>query len=209
MPTISRVATKPTARTSRKPAEARSAARKAMVTKPVATRKLTAVKPAAGGRAAAKPAAAKPAAGKPTAKKPTAKKPTAKKPTAKKPSVRPTSSVTPAAGRPTRRAQVVALTVEPLAEVISLPAPPRPRRRSRAARAVLPVALGSLTQPGARTGDTCEQCGTERVTSLALVLTDGTPVRFTSCHACEHRSWVGPDGPLDRMTVLDRTRKIR
>jgi hypothetical protein len=96
----------------------------------------------------------------------------------------------------------------PLAEVITL-SPTRPRRRGRAARPVVPVALGSLTQPGARSGDTCEQCGTERVTSLALVLTDGTPVRFTSCHACEHRTWLGPNGPLDRDTVLDRTRKIR
>ena len=99
--------------------------------------------------------------------------------------------------------------MQPLAEVIVLPTPTKPRRRSRSARAVLPVALGSLTQPGARTGDSCEQCGTERVTSLALVLTDGTPIRFTSCHACEHRSWVSPDGPLDRTTVLERTRKVR
>jgi hypothetical protein len=97
---------------------------------------------------------------------------------------------------------------EPLAEVLTLPVS-RPRRRGRSARPVLPVALGSLTQPGARAGDACESCGTERVTSLALVLTDGTPVRFTSCHACEHRTWLGPNGPLDRDTVLERTRKIR
>ena len=92
-----------------------------------------------------------------------------------------------------------------------MPAPARKstRRRGRSARAVVPVALGSLTQPGARTGETCDVCGTTRITSLALMLTDGTPVRFTSCHACEHRSWVGPDGPLDRATVLERTRKVR
>jgi hypothetical protein len=103
---------------------------------------------------------------------------------------------------------VVVLPVQPVAEAATPPAPPR-RRRARSARAVLPVALGSLTQPGARTGDTCEECGTERVTTLALVLTDGTPVQFTSCHACEHRRWVGPEGPLDRTTVLQRTRKVR
>ena len=141
---------------------------------------------------------------------------------ATKPAVRRTTAVAkpaakPAASRRTRTATVVVLPVEPavqaidetVAEVIALAAP-RPRRRSRAARAVVPVALGSLTQPGARTGDAgCERCGTERVTSLALVLTDGTPVRFTSCHACEHRTWLGPQGPLNRTTVLERTRKIR
>jgi hypothetical protein len=83
------------------------------------------------------------------------------------------------------------------------------RRRSRTPRPVPPVALGSLTQPGARTGDFCAVCGTVRVTSLALMLTDGTPVRFTSCHACEHRTWVGPDGELDRASVMERTRKVR
>jgi hypothetical protein len=69
--------------------------------------------------------------------------------------------------------------------------------------------LGSLTQAGSRTGACCSTCGSTRVTSLALILTDGTPVSFTSCHACEERSWVGPDGELDRGTVLERTRKIR
>ncbi len=84
-----------------------------------------------------------------------------------------------------------------------------PRRRGRAARPVVPVALGSLTQPGARDGGGCAGCGSIRVTSLTLTLTDGTPVQFTSCHSCEHRTWVGPDGSLDRQTVLDRTRKVR
>ena len=86
---------------------------------------------------------------------------------------------------------------------------PRSRSARAAARAVVPVALGSLTQPGARQGSTCQACGSARVTSLALTLTDGTPVEFTSCHACEHRSWFSPMGELDRATVLERTRKIR
>ena len=88
-------------------------------------------------------------------------------------------------------------------------APRSSRRRGRFQRAVVPVALGSLTQPGARSGDTCVVCGSVRVTGLALLLTDGTPVRFTSCHTCEHRTWVGPDGELDREAVLERTRKLR
>jgi hypothetical protein len=83
------------------------------------------------------------------------------------------------------------------------------RSRARRSRPPVVVSLGSLTQPGARRGSGCEACGSHRVTSLTLTLTDGTPVEFTSCHACEQRSWVGPNGPLDRGTVLERTRKIR
>ena len=148
--------------------------------------------------------ATKASAAKPPAKP--APKASAAKPT---PKVAPQVSAAKPAAKPRRTRVVVAVPeAAPLAEVIALPAS-RPRRRGRSARPVLPVALGSLTQPGARAGDSCERCGTERVTSLALVLTDGTPVRFTSCHACEHRTWLGPNGPLDRTTVLERTRKIR
>ena len=27
------------------------------------------------------------------------------------------------------------------------------------------------------------------MTRLSLKLTDGTPVQFTSCHQCDHRTW--------------------
>lgn len=73
------------------------------------------------------------------------------------------------------------------------------------------VPLGSLTQPGARTGEGCRACGSERVTRIAMSLTDGSPVQFTSCHRCEHRTWAeqglgGSVLPVDR--VLDKTRKL-
>jgi hypothetical protein len=82
-------------------------------------------------------------------------------------------------------------------------------RSSTAARTHVP--LGSLTQRGARTGAGCRACGSERVTRIAMSLTDGSPVQFTSCHRCEHRTWEeqGSEGgvlPVDR--VLDKTRKI-
>ena len=89
------------------------------------------------------------------------------------------------------------------------PKPRSTRSRSARSRAVVPVALGSLTQPGARQGTVCQACSSPRVTSLALTLTDGTPVEFTSCHNCEHRTWFSPTGELDRATVLEKTRKIR
>lgn len=94
----------------------------------------------------------------------------------------------------------------------SAPVPaPRARRTSRAAKAAAaPVALGSLTQNGAREGISCQTCGSERVTWLSMTLTDGTPVRFMSCHRCEERSWLDLDGSaLPVGQVLDMTRKPR
>jgi hypothetical protein len=40
-----------------------------------------------------------------------------------------------------------------------------------------------------------------------MVLTDGSPVDFTSCHDCEHKLWTGPGGDLALTGVLDRTRR--
>lgn len=72
-----------------------------------------------------------------------------------------------------------------------------------------PVSLGSLTQPGARAGASCRACGSERVTRIAMHLTDGSPVEFTSCHRCEHRTWSeqGSSAALPVARVLDRSRK--
>ena len=82
-------------------------------------------------------------------------------------------------------------------------------RTSTAARPSVP--LGSLTQPGARTGNGCRACGSERVTRITMSLTDGSPVEFTSCHRCEHRTWEeqGSSGAvLPVADVLDKTRKL-
>lgn len=65
----------------------------------------------------------------------------------------------------------------------------------------------SLTRPGARAGQSCPSCSSERVTSLAMTLTDGTPVTFVSCHDCEHREWADATGALDFADVLVRTTK--
>jgi hypothetical protein len=43
-----------------------------------------------------------------------------------------------------------------------------------------------------------------------MTLTDGTPVDFTSCHVCEHRTWRENAGDeLALAGVLQRTRKTR
>ena len=85
------------------------------------------------------------------------------------------------------------------------------RSRSRVSPRVQPTPpLGSLTQPGARDGVVCSACGSDCVTRLAMTLTDGTPVSFTSCHRCEHRTWTElGGGALARESVLDKARKIR
>lgn len=65
----------------------------------------------------------------------------------------------------------------------------------------------SLTRPGARTGATCPACGSERLTALAMTLTDGTPVTFSSCHNCEHRVWADDSGRMDFTEVLTKATK--
>jgi transcription elongation factor Elf1 len=65
----------------------------------------------------------------------------------------------------------------------------------------------SLTRPGARTGSACPSCGSERLTTLSMTLTDGTPVNFSSCHNCEHRVWADEAGRLDFADVLTRATK--
>lgn len=123
----------------------------------------------------------------------------------------PKAASTSASTSTSRRTSTV--LAEPVALTAQEPAvrakPRSTRSRSARSRAVVPVALGSLTQPGARQGTVCQACSSPRVTSLALTLTDGTPVEFTSCHNCEHRTWFSPTGELDRATVLEKTRKIR
>jgi transcription elongation factor Elf1 len=70
-----------------------------------------------------------------------------------------------------------------------------------------PAQPSSLTRPGARTGATCPACGSERLTSLSMTLTDGTPVSFSSCHNCEHRVWATETGRMDFADVLSRATK--
>jgi hypothetical protein len=63
-----------------------------------------------------------------------------------------------------------------------------------------------LAQPA---GDrpSCPACGSDRLTTLGMVLTDGTPVSFTSCRNCECRAWAHEGSALPLSDVLLRTRK--
>jgi formate dehydrogenase maturation protein FdhE len=55
----------------------------------------------------------------------------------------------------------------------------------------------------------CSYCGSVRVTSISMTLTDGTPVDFASCHTCERRSWSASGSSLALNSVLDHARKPR
>ena len=91
----------------------------------------------------------------------------------------------------------------------SLPADLEPARarRGRGRVAVPAPPLGSLTQREHRSESQCRGCGSGHVTRLSMCLTDGTPVDFTSCHHCEHRSWEHAGAELPVESVLERTRK--
>ena len=66
----------------------------------------------------------------------------------------------------------------------------------------------SLVKPEARSLAKCHVCGATHVTSIAMTLTDGSAVRFASCHRCENRWWVQDGNQLSFENVLAKTRKI-
>jgi hypothetical protein len=67
----------------------------------------------------------------------------------------------------------------------------------------------SLTQIPRAALATCPKCTSVRLTQIAMTLTDGTPVSFTSCHSCQYRAWTdnGIALPIDR--VLAKTQRNR
>ena len=79
-------------------------------------------------------------------------------------------------------------------------------RSSTVTRTAIP--LGSLTQRQAQGATSCTGCGSVRITQLSMNLTDGTPVDFTSCHVCAHKSWSHHGVELAVTDVLQRTRKV-
>ena len=70
-----------------------------------------------------------------------------------------------------------------------------------------PSGPASLTQAGTHPSGVCPECGSNRVTALAMTLTDGTPVQFSSCHECEHRLWSHEGEALEFTDVIARATK--
>ena len=67
----------------------------------------------------------------------------------------------------------------------------------------------SLTQIRRESMAICPSCNGNRITTIAMTLTDGSPVEFTSCHTCEHRSWVQNGAPLEIGVVLAKAKKSK
>jgi hypothetical protein len=61
-----------------------------------------------------------------------------------------------------------------------------------------------LTQRGARGAVRCRLCDSDRVTRIHIELEDGSPVAFTSCLTCEHRTWDLDGEVLSVDSVLRR-----
>jgi uncharacterized protein with PIN domain len=68
---------------------------------------------------------------------------------------------------------------------------------------------GLRPDPVTLRGTVCPECAGRRVTKISMLLTDGSPVDFVSCHDCEHKHWAGRDGALPLDGVLTRARKPR
>lgn len=81
-----------------------------------------------------------------------------------------------------------------------------PQQRTETRPCSLQVAAGSaaLTQGARRTSGRCAECGSTRVTTLGMMLTDGTPVQFGSCRDCEHRQWSHEGEALTFTDVIAR-----
>jgi DNA-directed RNA polymerase subunit M/transcription elongation factor TFIIS len=101
--------------------------------------------------------------------------------------------------------------ISPAAETQDVPPPTREIPMSaipaqRTARTTIPASPASLTQVR-RSDAGCPECGSARLTHLAMTLTDGTPVQFASCHECEHRSWSHQGTEMQFTDVIARATK--
>ena len=66
--------------------------------------------------------------------------------------------------------------------------------------------MSLVTTPVSQLG-TCASCASTRITAITMTLTDGSPVDFVSCHACEIKSWKQYGVELDIASVLRKAKK--
>lgn len=48
----------------------------------------------------------------------------------------------------------------------------------------------------------CDACASSSVTRISITMADGDVVDFTSCHRCEHKSYVIGDQPVELSRVM-------
>jgi transcription elongation factor Elf1 len=77
------------------------------------------------------------------------------------------------------------------------------KRSSSGGRSLGPA----TTEPALDVPKACPQCHSERVTRMAVKLTDGTPVTLMSCGDCDTRTWWNGAERLDLQDVVDRSTK--
>ncbi|MDX6205870.1 MAG: hypothetical protein QOF39_1927 [Frankiales bacterium] len=81
-----------------------------------------------------------------------------------------------------------------------------PRQRTAPAAPTTPSSLVKLSD--ARR-EKCPRCESPRLTEIAMTLTDGSPVQFTSCRHCEYRAWTQAGQVLQVDSVISKATKPR
>src|SRR5579875_638366 len=97
-----------------------------------------------------------------------------------------------------------------VAEGHPTPAKRRARRSPRRSRHAENQLRGpsSLACPEARWLSRCHYCADPHITSIEMTLTDGSQVRFGSCHRCERHWWEQDGRLLSFEHVIAKSRKI-
>ncbi len=73
----------------------------------------------------------------------------------------------------------------------------------------VPTTPSSLVKLADSQRPKCPSCSSPRLTEIAMTLTDGSPVQFTSCRHCEYRAWTEFGQELAVDSVLSKATKIR
>lgn len=81
-----------------------------------------------------------------------------------------------------------------------------PRQRTAPVTPSTPSSLVKLTDAQR---SKCPQCDSSRLTEIAMTLTDGSPVQFTSCRHCEYRAWTQAGEVLEVDSVITKATKPR
>jgi DNA-directed RNA polymerase subunit M/transcription elongation factor TFIIS len=73
----------------------------------------------------------------------------------------------------------------------------------------LPTTPSSLVKLADSQREKCPACQSPRLTEIAMTLTDGSPVQFTSCRHCEYRAWTQAGLVLPVDLVISKATKPR
>jgi hypothetical protein len=73
----------------------------------------------------------------------------------------------------------------------------------------LPTTPSSLVKLSDSAREKCPVCTSPRLTEIAMTLTDGSPVQFTSCRHCEYRAWTQAGEVLEVDSVISKATKPR